>query len=140
MQSLMTTTHSAVHGMSELTINLLTDKESTSAIQSLTRMIGTIGGTFGRKRGKDMSASISTTDLEQFRDSTEKSSPTQSMGTLNSNDYHVIGSSRLDMPQFTIHPGKILEKNISIMKDKKLVGVVSARYIYVPVYRRKVVS
>jgi Lhr-like helicase len=123
--------------MSELTINLLTDKESSSALQSFTRMIGTIGGTIGRKKGREISASLSSMNLDQLQNETlQQSSPNQ---TLTSNDYHVIGAARLDMPQFTIHPGKILEKNISIMKDKKLVGVIAVTYIYVPLYRSKVV-
>jgi hypothetical protein len=126
--------------MSELSISLLTDKESSSALQSFTRMIGTLGGTLGRKKGKEISASLSSMSLHQLKnDNSRQPSPNQSLGTLTSNDYHVIGSTRLDMPQFTIHPGKIMEKNISIMKDKKLVGVIAVRYIYVPIYRRKVV-
>jgi hypothetical protein len=86
-------------------------------MESFSKLIGTIS----KKNGRKLRSSLSDQNAETGEDGA---------------DTKVKGEARLETASLSMNPGKIQDRVLAIGNEKRPVGVVSLKCIYIPAYRK----
>jgi hypothetical protein len=91
--------------------------------------------TIGRKKGKSISNSFSLYNMKASKGSLERRTSRLSLNST-SQTYHNVGTAKLDSSIICSFQGQIKEEILNLNLDKKIIGKITIRHVYVPYYSK----
>jgi hypothetical protein len=122
----------SLNGLSEIDIRLVQIREEKLGVkQSIINLFSTIG----RKKGKSISNSLSLYNMKDSKGGIQRKGSILSLNSI-TQTFHHVGSAKLDSSIICSCRGEIKEDMLNLKLDKKIIGKITIRYIYVPYYSK----
>ena len=118
--------------MSDLEFNLVECRDEKMGMkQTILNLFSTIG----RKNGRSIANSFSLYNMKEPLGNLERKGSITSLNSI-TQTYHIIGSGKLQNDIASSSPGRVKEEQINLKQDKKSIGKISIRYVYIPYYSK----